>query len=441
MKIFFDMVGCRVNQAEIDAMAAEARALHYEVTGRLEEADLILINTCTVTREAERDSRQKARSAHARNPAARLALTGCWATMEPERAAALPGVVGVIPNSEKDRTIFILLGGEKKSSAIRRIRSPDGHRRRTRAYIKVQDGCDNTCTYCVTRLARGPIRSRSADEVVEDILAAESAGAKEAVLAGVHLGAWGKDLGLEFGLERLLETVLMRTTIPRVRLSSLEPWDLRPEFFRLWRDARACPHLHLPLQSGCAATLRRMARRSSPEDFARIVNAARAAIPDLAVTSDLMVGFPGEDESEFRDSLEFVERIHFARLHIFRFSPRPGTAAAAMKDAVPPDEIRRRAALAHHSAECAADAFARGFLGREMDVLWEADTRCGLRHGLTGNFLRVRVQSETIAPNTFSRVKLTGYEHGEIVGDFNTPTPPCSPQIGEGGRTLGGFPG
>jgi threonylcarbamoyladenosine tRNA methylthiotransferase MtaB len=420
VKIFFDMVGCRVNQAEIDAMAAEARALHYEVTGQVEEADLILINTCTVTREAERDSRQKARSAHARNPAARLALTGCWATMEPERAAALPGVVRVIPNTEKDRTISILLDGEEKSSAIRQDRPPDGHRRRTRAHIKVQDGCDNACTYCVTRLARGPIRSRSADDVVEDILAAESAGAKEAVLAGVHLGAWGKDLGLEFGLERLLEIVLMKTAIPRVRLSSLEPWDLRPEFFRLWLDARMCSHLHLPLQSGCAATLRRMARRSSPEDFAHIVDAARAAIPDLAVTSDLMVGFPGESESEFRDSLEFVERMHFARLHIFRFSPRPGTAATAMKDAVPPDEIRRRAALARQSADCAADAFARGFLGREMDVLWEADTRCGLRHGLTGNFLRVRVQSETIAPNTFSRVKLTAVEWGEIVGELES---------------------
>jgi threonylcarbamoyladenosine tRNA methylthiotransferase MtaB len=161
-----------------------------------------------------------------------------------------------------------------------------------------------------------------------------------------------------------------------------------------------------------------MARRSSPEDFARIVDAARAAIPDLAVTSDLMVGFPGESESEFHDGLEFVERMHFARLHIFRFSPRPGTAAAAMKDAVPPDEIRRRATLVRPSANYAADAFARGFLGREMDVLWEADTRCGLRRGLTSNFLRVRIQSETIAPNTFSRVRLTAVERGEMVGEL-----------------------
>jgi threonylcarbamoyladenosine tRNA methylthiotransferase MtaB len=420
MRIFFDMVGCRVNQAEIDAMAADARARGHEVTGDAASADWIVINTCTVTREAERDSRQKARSAHARNPAARLALTGCWATMEPSRAAALPGVARAIPNSEKDRLLPLLLGGEELRGPERVHPSHDEWRRRTRAYIKVQDGCDNTCAYCVTRLARGPIRSRPADVVVADILAAESAGAHEAVLAGIHLGAWGKDLGLEFGLERLLETVLMKTSIPRVRLSSLEPWDLRPEFFRLWSDSRLCPHLHLPMQSGCAATLRRMARRTTPEDFARIADAARAAIPDLAVTSDWMIGFPVESEAEFGESFEFVERMRFARLHVFRFSPRPGTAAARMPDAVPPQEIRRRAALARQTADRAADSFARRFLGREMDVLWEADTRCGLRHGLTGNFLRVRVPSDAISPNTFSRVKLTAIDRGEMVGELES---------------------
>jgi threonylcarbamoyladenosine tRNA methylthiotransferase MtaB len=418
MKIFFDMVGCRVNQAEIDAMAAEARACGHEVTGDAKAADWVVINTCTVTREAERDSRQKVRQAHARNPAARLALTGCWATMEPECAAALPGVVRTIPNSEKDRLIPVLLGGEESRGATELHLSPDGWRRRTRAYIKVQDGCDNACTYCVTRLARGPIRSRPADEVVADIIAAERSGAQEAVLAGIHLGAWGKDQGVELGLERLLETVLVKTTIPRVRLSSLEPWDLRPEFFHLWADSRLCPHLHLPLQSGCAATLRRMARRTMPEDFARIVDEARAAIPDLAVTSDWMIGFPGESESEFRESLEFVERRRFARLHVFRFSPRAGTAAARMQDAVPLQEIRRRAAFARQTADRAAESFAHGFLGREMDVLWEADTRCGFRHGLTGNYLRVRVQSDSILPNTFSRVRLTAVDRAEMVGEL-----------------------
>ncbi len=368
MKIFFDTVGCRVNEAEIEAMAAEALTRGQEVTADATAADWIVINTCTVTREAERDSRQKTRSAHARNPAARIALTGCWATMEPELAAALPGVARVIPNAEKSLTGSIIVDGKEDSRAGDSPLPSNGYRRRTRAYIKVQDGCNNACAYCVTRLARGPIRSRGADGVVEDILAAERAGAKETVLAGIHLGAWGRELGLDFGLEQLLETVLRKTSIPRIRLSSLEPWDLRPEFFRLWSDSRLCAHLHLPLQSGCAATLRRMVRRTAPEDFERMVEAAREAIPDLAVTSDWMVGFPGESEAEFRESLEFVQRMNFARLHVFRFSPRAGTAAARMPAAISPQEARRRAALARQTADHAAESFARGYLGRDTTM-------------------------------------------------------------------------
>jgi threonylcarbamoyladenosine tRNA methylthiotransferase MtaB len=414
MKVFFDLVGCRVNEAEIESMAAETIARGHEVAAAPGAADWIVVNTCTVTREAERDSRQKIRRAHARNPAARIAAAGCWATMDPGGAAALPGVAGVIPNAEKDRLISGILGpGE---STFRK--GPDAQeffRRRTRAYIKAEDGCDNACAYCITRLARGPVRSRPADDVVEDILAVERSGAKEAVLAGVHLGAWGRDLGPDFGLERLIREILARTAIPRVRLSSLEPWDLRPEFFRLWRDGRLCPHLHLPLQSGCAETLRRMKRNASPEDFAAVADAARAAIPDLAVTSDLMVGFPGESEAEFGESLDFVQRMGFARLHVFRFSPRPGTEAARLPNAVPPQESRRRAEGARLAAAHGAESFARSFLGREMAVLWEADTRGGMRRGLTGNFLRVQMKSDTIEPNTITKIRLADFDCGGMI--------------------------
>jgi threonylcarbamoyladenosine tRNA methylthiotransferase MtaB len=414
MRVFFDLVGCRVNEAEIESMSAEVRALRHEIAATLEAADWIVLNTCTVTREAERDSRQKIRQAHDRNPAARIAVTGCWATMEPERAAAFPGVTRVIPNAEKEGLIPAILGAEEPPAAAA---SPITARRRTRAYIKIQDGCDNACAYCVTRLARGPLRSRAMEAIIADILAAQRTGAKEAVLAGVHLGAWGRDLGSGLVLEDLLEDVLSRTVIPRLRLSSLEPWDLHPDFFRLWQDGRLCPHLHLPLQSGCGSTLRRMNRRTSPEEYADIVEAARVQIPDLALTTDLMVGFPGEDESEFRESIGFAERMRFARLHIFRFSPRLGTAAAGMVPAAAPEDIRHRAMWARHIGSQSADNFAHAFLGREMDVLWEADTRCGLRRGLTGNFLRVRVKSEDIRPNTISRVRLVSVDRGEIIGE------------------------
>jgi threonylcarbamoyladenosine tRNA methylthiotransferase MtaB len=415
MRIHFDMVGCRVNEAEIEMLSARAVAAGWRVAAGPQRADWIVINTCTVTRNADRDSRRMIRRAHARNPAARLAVTGCWATMNPARAAALPGVAQVIPNSEKEQTIAGILNAER---SVASEPAPPGSvvRRRTRAHIKVQEGCGNACAYCITRLARGRLRSRPAEDVAADVLAAQQSGVREAVLTGVHLGAWGRDLGLASGLERLIATVLARTAIPRVRLSSVEPWDVRPEFFRLWEDGRLCPHLHLPLQSGCAATLRRMRRNAMPEDFAGLVDAARAAIPDLAVTSDLMVGFPGETESEFGESLEFVRRIGFARLHVFPFSARPGTEAAGMPGAVPDAEVRRRAAEARRIGRRSAESFARGFLGRELEVLWERGTRCGMRRGLTDNYLRVKVENETVEPNTITRVRMAAYDQGEIVG-------------------------
>ena len=416
MRIFFDMVGCRVNEAEIESMLAEASSAGCGIAEDPSTADWIVINTCTVTRAAERDSLRMIRRAHARNRSARMAVTGCWATMDPGRAAALPGVSRVFPNAEKDHVLAEILTGRpaafQSAAAL-----PADSRRRTRAFIKVQDGCDNACAYCVTRLARGPLRSRPAEDVVRDIHAAERKGVKEAVLAGVHLGAWGKDLGIAFGLEHLVSAVLEGTSIPRLRLSSIEPWEVRPDFFRLWRDGRLCPHLHLPLQSGCSATLSRMRRRTAPEEFAGLVEAARAAIPDLAVTSDLIVGFPGESAEEFGESLDFVGRMGFARLHVFRFSPRPGTEAAGMPGALPAPEIRHRSEQARQAAKRYSEVFAVGFLGREMEVLWENETRRGLRRGLTPNYLRVRAPADVLAPNTITRVRLAAYERGEILGE------------------------
>lgn len=411
MKLFFDLVGCRVNQAEIESFAAEALSLGHEVTGNVEEADVAVLNTCTVTREAERDSRSKARSIAARNPAVRLALTGCWVTLAPERAGALPRVAWLIPNAEKDGLVGRILGAAVPAPAALPRMALEGSRHRTRAFVKVQDGCENACAYCITRLARGPLRSRPVADVVRAIHAAEQGGAREVVLAGIHLGAWGKDQGPAFGLDRLLQEVLAHTIIPRIRLSSLEPWDLRPEFFRLWADSRLCPHLHLPLQSGSAATLRRMARRTEPGMFADLVEEARAAIPDLAVTTDLMVGFPGECETDFLESIEFARRMAFARLHVFRFSPRPGTPAETMDGAVPREEIRRRVRAAQTLAQSAAAEYARQFVGREMDVLWDAESRGGEWRGLTGNYLSVRMRSDTPAGNRITRVRITAVEN------------------------------
>jgi threonylcarbamoyladenosine tRNA methylthiotransferase MtaB len=414
--VYFDSIGCRLNQAEIESLAAEFQTAGYALASDAGAADVVVINTCSVTREADRDSRQKARQAHAHNPHAAIALTGCWSNLEPEAAARMPGVRWVVPNEEKRQLparVMDVLGATPSAQESHPL--PDA-RRRTRRFLPVQLGCDNVCAYCVTRVARGAARSVPADEVVRGIRAAEESGALEVVLTGVQLGAWGKDLGERSGLEALLNSILLHTRIPRIRLSSLEPWNLNSALLGVLSDPRMCPHLHLPLQSGCAATLRRMQRPVTPEEFQRRVEAARAAIHSLAITSDLIVGFPGETDSDFLESLEFVRAMRFARLHIFRFSARPGTVAAALPGRVPRETVRTRARSAAHADRESVDAFLRGYLGGEAEVLWEHGDGCGHFRGGTRNGISVRIQANEELHNRLSRVRLEKILDGEMLG-------------------------
>jgi threonylcarbamoyladenosine tRNA methylthiotransferase MtaB len=262
----------------------------------------------------------------------------------------------------------------------------------TRAFVKVQDGCDNRCTFCIVTVARGVSRSRPVAEVVAEINRLVALGYQEAVLSGVHLGSYGHDSGDRRGLQHLVRAILAETDLPRLRLSSLEPWDLDASFFELWQDERLLPHLHLPLQSGCDATLRRMARRTNQAQFSQLVEAARAAIPDLSITTDIIVGFPGETEAEFAESIAFVEQMAFAKLHIFRFSRRAGTAAATMRGQVPAPVMQERSQRMHILNAELERAFRQKFVGRTMPVLWESHEPYGFGaqwSGLTGNYVRV----------------------------------------------------
>ncbi|MCB0171093.1 MAG: radical SAM protein, partial [Anaerolineae bacterium] len=231
---------------------------------------------------------------------------------------------------------------------------------------------------------------------IEEINRLVALGYQEAVLSGVHLGSYGHDWGDEAGLRRLVQAILTETDLPRLRLSSLEPWDLNADFFHLWQNARLLPHLHLPLQSGCDETLRRMARRTSQAEFAQLVAEAQAAIPDLAITSDIIVGFPGETDEEFATSLAFVESLALAGLHIFRYSRRDGTAAAKMRGQVPSKVQQTRSRQMHTLNAHLEETFRRKFVGRTMSVLWESNEPYGFGlqwSGLTGNYLRVITQT------------------------------------------------
>jgi len=411
MNIYLDSVGCRLNQAEIEAFASQFRAAGHQVVADASKADLVVVNTCAVTKEAASDSRQKVRQA-ARAGASQVVVTGCWASLDPRGAAALPGVKRVVPNLEKDFLVPELLGRQGplyEREPLAREPLPGAHRR-TRAFIKVQDGCNNHCTFCVTTIARGPGRSRPAADVLADVRAALVGGAQEVVLTGVHLGSWGHDLTPRLRLEHLIRTLLAETDIPRLRLSSLEPWDLDESFFSLWQDTRLCRHLHLPLQSGSGTILRRMARKTTPESFARLVEQARAVIPDVAITTDVIVGFPGEGEAEFRESMEYVRGLGFAGGHVFTYSERPGTAATRFPNQVPPEERKERNARMRAVLAQAARSYQARFLGAELEVLWEATDAYGPEgwrlRGLSDNYLRVSAYASQPLWNQICRVRI-----------------------------------
>jgi threonylcarbamoyladenosine tRNA methylthiotransferase MtaB len=422
MKIYLDSIGCRLNQSEIETYARQFRAAGHILVSNPGDADLAVINTCTVTAAAAADSRKKIRRMS--QAGAQVVVTGCWATLEPGAAAALQGVSWVVPNIQKETLVIDLLDVPGEAFDLEPlVREPiPGTRMRTRAFIKVQDGCDNRCTFCITSVARGPGRSRPIPEVIADIQYALEGGTQEVVLTGVHMGSWGQDFNPPQKLGSLVAAVLQDTDIPRLRLSSLEPWDIEADFFALWENPRLARHLHLPLQSGCGTTLKRMARKTTPQAYAQLLGTARQIITNVAITTDVIVGFPGETESEFAESLDFTERMNFARGHVFTYSERPGTAAARMPDPVPyPVRKARNAQIRGVLAE-SESVYQNRFLGQQLQVLWESATKIDPSSwtvsGLTDNYLRVLATSPRHLWNRIDPVVITGVNGAGLIGQI-----------------------
>lgn len=415
MKVYLHSIGCRLNQSEIETMARQLLAAGHEVVSETAVADKIIINTCAVTAEAARDARSLTRRLHRQNDAAEILLTGCYATIAPEELGRVNGAGRVIPNSEKagiipllDPTARIDLPLFEQEPVLREVLA--GTVGNTRAFVKVQDGCNNKCTFCVTTIARGAGQSRHLGDVVAEIQALAAAGYQEAVLSGVHLGSYGHDFGNKAGLRELVQAILDHSDIPRLRLSSLEPWDIAPGFFELWANPRLLPHLHLPLQSGSDTVLRRMARRTSQAAFGQLAEAARAAIPDLNLSTDLIVGFPGETEAEFAETMGYVAEIGFSRLHVFSYSQRPGTAAATMPGQVSGPVKKERTRRLIELGQEMSLAFHERFLGDTRAVLWETAVgadNAGLRWiGYTDNYLRVQASGPVTLFNRITPTRL-----------------------------------
>ena len=401
MRVNLKTLGCRLNEAELETWAQQLQSQGHQIVRDSAIADLVIVNSCAVTDDAVKKSRYLIRRVHRENPRAKLVLSGCYATLSAKEAAESLGVDLVVANADKVR--LIEMAKERLDLPTMPVFSselgeaPLFAMGRQRAFVKVQDGCRYRCTFCIVTVARGEEKSRPIEEIVSEINALHELGVQEVVLTGVHLGGYGSDSNSR--LEHLIAAVLEHTGIPRVRLGSLEPWELTDGFLDLWKNPRLMPHLHLPLQSGSDAVLRRMARRCKTAEFAELVARARQTVPDMNITTDIIVGFPGETDEEWQESLGFIERMDFGHVHIFTFSARTGTKAAGLPSQVPHPTKRTRSLALHELAESQRRSYLHRFVGRTFPVLWEGYKRSkptGQRSisGYTPNFLRVTAVAE-----------------------------------------------
>jgi threonylcarbamoyladenosine tRNA methylthiotransferase MtaB len=421
-------LGCKLNQADAETIARRLAGGGVRVIGRPQKgADAFVINTCSVTHVADRKARHLTRLARRLSPDATIVLTGCYAETAPDDVAELTGADFVLGNTAKPEIPSLLLERlQRRGDPAAGCPTPVRGGLRTRAFISIQEGCNELCSFCIVPRTRGRERSTAIDEVVQEVLAREQEGVLEVVLTGTQLGNYGRDLHWdEPGPCRLLEALLERTSVPRIRLSSLQAQDISPDLLRLWRDPRLCPHFHLPLQSGSDTILRLMRRRYTAERFRRSVALIRELVPDVAITTDVIAGFPDETDTDFEATHSLCEEIGFAAIHAFPYSRRPGTAANLMRNHPPVAVRRRRLERLLTLADASAQAFRRRHLDRLMPVLWEEQKR-GLWQGLTPNYLRVYTRADDDLTNRLLPTRLLALQDEGLSGE---PEPAAIPLI------------
>jgi len=418
MRVAFYTLGCKLNQAETESLANRFSKAGFQLVAPGEGADIYIANTCTVTHIADRKSRHWLRLARRRNPRALIIATGCYAQRNRQELAQLADLV--VDNTEKENLLALTqtfsfeergLGeGETKQSQVLAATV------RTRSLVKIQDGCHSPCTYCIVPKVRPHEYSLPASQIIDEVKQKVALGYKEVVLTGTKVGYY-RDGSTD--LRDLVQCILSSTGIERLRLSSLQPSEISSEFLALWQDERLCRHFHLALQSGSETVLQRMKRNYSLDQYQRTVNLIKEMIPDAAITTDIMIGFPGESDEGFEQSYSFCQQAGFANIHVFPFSPRPETAAARMpeqiKDKVKKERNQRMLELSRSSRH----RFCEQFLGQTMPVLWEKETSpgSGIYSGLTGNYIRVFAHSEKSLSNEITPVKLVEFHNQGIWGE------------------------
>ena len=423
-------LGCKVNIAETEGMKLLFQKAGYRIVPEDQLADVYVVNTCTVTSMGDKKSRQMLRRVHSLNPSAIVAAVGCFAQVSPEEAAKVEGVSLVLGNNMKHRIVELVenIRNKEKSQYVfeRKLLSEyeelpvetyDGH---TRAFLKVQDGCDQFCSYCIIPYARGPIRSRDIKEVIKEAKSFALNGFKEVVLTGIHLTSYYDERDGK-GLAELIKEIHEVEGIKRIRLGSLEPMFLTSDFIgEIKKLPKLCPHFHLSLQSGCTETLKRMNRKYTPEEYRNIVSLIREKIPDVTFTTDVMVGFPGETEEEFEKSYAFCREIGFLWMHVFKYSPRKGTPAYKFQDQIDSKTKEARSKRMIELAKQMRHKAFESFIGRKTDVLLEkpVEGSSGDMEGLTPNYIPVKVKIRSQKTGEIINIRLVSCEGEYMRGDL-----------------------
>jgi threonylcarbamoyladenosine tRNA methylthiotransferase MtaB len=431
-RVAFTTLGCKVNQYDSEAMMALFRRAGYQLVGFESPADVYIVNTCTVTGRGAAKSRQLIRHAIRQSPLSVVAVAGCYTQTDPDAVAAIPGVSLMIGNQDRDRVVELCEQAAGAPEPIRAVNNiwqarefeemaVDSFTGHTRAVIKIQEGCNIFCTFCIIPYARGKPRSRRPESVVAEVERLAVDGFREVVLTGIHLGSYGKDSHGEFTLAQVVEQLTHVDGIDRIRLSSLEPKHVSAHLMDLLSNhPKVCRHLHLSLQSGSQTVLERMKRAYTAQQYREVVQNLRRRIPDLGLTTDVIVGFPGETEAEQQESRAFLREMGFARLHVFPYSARKGTPAATMPGQVPKDVKERRTHEMIALGRELALAFAQRHAGQTLLVLTEeeADVAEGWLEGYTDNYLRVRFQGGDELRNCLIPVTITAVEEEACLGEM-----------------------
>lgn len=425
-KIACTTLGCKVNMYDTEAMAELFSERGYEIVDFEEYADIYVVNTCTVTNFGDKKSRQSIRRAKRINKNAIVVAAGCYAQVAPKDLESVEGINIIIGTKDRRRVVDIIEGydisqgvkncvtdimGEKEFEPLKISKLTN----RTRAYIKIQEGCNRYCTYCIIPYARGPVRSRKPEEVISEVERLAENGFKEIVLTGIHVASYGLDLG-NISLADIIEDVCRTDGIERVRFSSMEPKAITDEFvIRMAKQPKVCRHYHLSLQSGCDRTLKRMNRRYTSEEYLDACNKLRAAFPDAAITTDIIVGFPGETDEDFNECREFVKKAELAKIHVFPYSPKKGTPAARMSEQIAPDIKNKRSREMLEISRELNYKFLNNYIGKEAQVLFETRDKDGYFEGHTSNYIKVLVKSNNDLSNKIVNVKIKEIKEEETV--------------------------